>query len=252
MSTITAPSCISSRCRLTVHVLAAPVKSLYALFLKILGHLLNFFGAKLEGAHCRFRAVQIENRCESLYQGLWAYGRRFLAFSDNHGRAFSADLQKYQEKGYCRGGCYSLIDQFFRNPETPLIQLVQPFEEGVPDEVVRLHEARMLPASLLEDRVSTVQTTGDWSAIPTLDAFPLGVYTFLLGFSRNLNTPQLAHRVAFFKLREETYLVDLSKGLVVWRGEDWHPLLERIAASIRTSTDARSFFTAEWYRHQPR
>ncbi|MES2274202.1 MAG: hypothetical protein V4487_08425 [Chlamydiota bacterium] len=212
--------------------------------------LLNFLGAKSAGAACRFRAVQIENRCESLYRGLWLYGRRFLCFSDCHGRAFSADLQKYQATGYCRGGCYAAIDQFFRNPQIPLTQLVQPYEEGVPDHVARLHDSGALPPGISEELLSITHiTAGDWKAIPTLETLPPGVYTFLLGFSQDLNTPLLAHRIAFFK-GQETFLFDLSDGLASWRSDDWVPLLDKIAVDIQKSNESGSFFTAMWYRHQ--
>ena len=89
----------------SVQALVSPFQVITALFLRIIGCLLSWMGAQMCANKFLFAAVKKENRTESLLEGLWYFGSRFLVYSDNHGRALPKDFAAYREKGYCRGAC---------------------------------------------------------------------------------------------------------------------------------------------------
>jgi len=206
-----------------------PAQIICAVALKILGCLFSFFGANEWGKTVHFKAAKIDSRCESLLQGLWAYGRRFLVASENSG-------------SHCRGSCYWLIDQHFRYPEVPLTELAKVFEDGAPPDAALMHDLNAIPANLIERKLWSHR---NWLPMPALSP---GVYTFLIGFSEDENTPQKAHRVSLF-IEQASFLFDPNTGLSEWKESDWLPLLERIGANIRTSRVPTSFFTVECYTY---
>lgn len=219
------------------------IQTVYAVFLRAIGTLLSCIGAKKWGSALLFKTVQIENRCESLFTGLWIFGNRFLVYSDNHGRAMPENLAEYQKKGYCRGSCYWLIDQFFRNPRIPLEELAKAFEDGAPEDAASIHESGGIPVGI-EEVLLWTHRVNDWDQIPRIEK--RGVYTILLGFSEE--GPTNAHRMALFKL-DRTYFFDPIYGLAEWKESEWVPHLQRVGELARTSDGPASFFTVECYRH---
>ncbi len=222
------------------------IQTVYAVFLRAIGTLLSCLGAKKWGNAMLFHAMKIENRCESLFTGLWIFGKRFLVYSDNHGRALPENLAEYQKKGYCRGSCYWLIDQFFRNPGIPLEELAKTFENGAPEAAAMIHESGEIPGGIGEELLWS-HRVNDWDLIPKIEE--RGVYTVLLGFSEDENTPTNAHRMALFK-QDRTYFFDPIYGLAEWKESDWVPHLQRVSKLARTSDRPTSFFTVECYRHR--
>ncbi len=210
--------------------IVAPAKVVYAIFLKALGYLLALLGAKEWGKHLQIKADKIDSRCTSLLTGLWHYGRRFLIHANNYEQS-------------CRGSCYWLVAEHLRHPEIPLTELLKPFETGVPPAALALHKSG-LPPDLTETRLWAYKTEGPWPPPPRLAS---GVYTLLIGFSENKNTPTNGHRIAFFGNK---HLFDPNTGLSQWAASDWEPLLTRIAQEIRTAPGG--FFTIACYSYQKR
>jgi len=204
----------------------APVKLIYGVFLKAIGYLLLFLGAKEWGESLKKRGEWIDAQTAGLYQGLWAYGRRFLVVGNN------------AEKS-CRGSCYWMIDQHFSNPAKPLTELATAFDDGAPIQAIEMHKNNMKPAHLRERKVWEEETVGRWPPMPKLDP---GVYMFLIGHSKNAHEHGNAHLFALFK-QEKSYLFDPDTGLSEWVDTYFQPLLDRIGSSIR-STQA-GYFTLE-------
>lgn len=208
----------------------APVELVYSVFLKAIGCLLSVLGVKTWGDSLDFKANQILHRFEGLFTGLWAYGRRFLVHGCNYPPS-------------CRGSCYWMIREHLLQPQKPLTELAKAFEGRAPTEAIALHEKRPPPKNLQETVVSTERFTDSFPSMPELDP---GVYTFLIGFSRDEMTPGVAHRVAFFR-GKESYLFDPNTGLSLWSDSDWDPLLREYAKQLQ---DAKTgFFTLECYRY---
>lgn len=212
-------------------VAVAPIKLIYGIFLKAIGYLLLCLGAKEWGESLKSRGEKIDSQCASLFVGLWAYGRRFLVHGDN------------SEKS-CRGSCYWIIDQHFKNPEKLLTEIAQEFEDGAPKHAVAMHRDRTIPANLVERRVWGEWTAGAWPPMPQLDP---GVYLFLVGHSENANTHGKAHLFALFK-QEKPLLFDPDTGLSEWLDSDWKPLLDRIGSDIRSSK--AGYFTLECHSYR--
>jgi hypothetical protein len=204
----------------------APVKMIYAIFLKALGYLLLFLGAKEWGENLKMKGHQIDSQCASIFVGIWAYGTRFLVHGDN------------SEKS-CRGSCYWIIDQHFANPEKPLTELALEFEDGAPPAAIQMAKDNLRPADLLERRVWSETTPGGWPPMPELDP---GVYMFLIGYSKDANSHGDAHLFALFR-QEKSMLFDPDTGLSEWHNSDWKPLLDRIGSELRSSKGG--YFTLE-------
>jgi hypothetical protein len=204
-------------------MIAEPVKRVYAAFLIGLGYLLVFLGAKDWGKSLVIRG----GRVESGLQGVWAYGRRFLIASVNYGDK-------------CRGSCYWIIHRYLRGE--PLRDLAKGFEEGPPAEAAQMHDQKLIPADLVEEKIWEHRVGDTWPPFPRLDP---GVYTFCIGFS---DGARKAHRIAFFN-RNESLLFDPNTGLSQWEPSDWAPLLSRIGDTIRTSHAPTGFFTIECYSY---
>jgi hypothetical protein len=211
----------------------APVKLIYSLFLKAAGYLLLFFGAKEWAEKLKIKAEKIDSNCTSLLVGLWAYGRRFLVSGDN-----------YEES--CRGSCYWLIHQYLSKPDSSLAELAKEFEEEAPREAIYWHKNNLIPANLEEKKIWSETTYRGWPVMPKLDP---GIYTFLVGHSKNGNEHGKAHRFVFFR-GEENLLFDPNTGLSIWEKGDWKPLLDRIASDIRISPVG--YFTLECYSYAQR
>ncbi len=209
----------------------APIKLIYAIFLIAVGYLLSFFGVKEWGKAMQIKGKKIDSRCTSLFTGLWAYGRRFLVHGDNYEQS-------------CRGSCYWIIHEHLRHPEKPLTELAKAFEEGAPKDAIAMHRNNAIPKGLIETKWWSQCTTFRWPPMPRLDP---GIYTFLVGFSKDVNTPCEAHRIAFFK-QKETLLFDPNTGLSKWAPDDWEPLLNRIKEKIQT--EQQGFFTLECYAYK--
>lgn len=203
-----------------------PIQLIYGIFLKAMGCLLLFLGAKEWGESLKSRGEKIDSQCASLFVGLWAYGRRFLVHGDNSQKS-------------CRGSCYWMVDQHFKDPEKPLIEIAKVFEEGAPLDAIAMHKDHMIPANLVERRVWSEWTAGAWPPMPQLDP---GVYLFLVGYSKDANTHGKAHLFALFK-EEKSFLFDPDTGLSEWLDTDWTPLLDRIGSDIRSSK--AGYFTLE-------
>jgi hypothetical protein len=200
-------------------------------------------GLRREGARILFEAVKRENQTEALGRGLWYFGRRFLVYSDNHGRAMPADLKAYSDKGYCRGACYWLIEKFLRNP-AGLVEAAREFEKGAPDEAAQIHESLALPPQLTEERIWAYRLTEEWNEVPL--ALPRGVYSFRLGSWKNENEPVKSHRFVLFK-EKEPFLFDPSIGLAAFQEGDWIPHLKRTAGELNPVPGG--YFTIECFRH---
>lgn len=211
--------------------LLAPAKLVYAVFLKALGYLLSFLGAQEWGKALQVKGRQIDSRCTSLLTGLWAYGRRFLIHSDNSEQT-------------CRGSCDWFIYQHFNHPEKPLNEFAKAFEEGAPPDAIALHKQNLIPRGLIETKLWS-HSYGD--RCPSMPQFGPGVYTFLLGFSKE-GRPLDAHRFALIKREEETVLFDPNTGLSKWVDADWEPLLHRIEEDVRR--DRFGCFTIECYSYR--
>lgn len=207
-----------------------PIKVVYLLFLQVIGGLLLCLGAKEWGKSLIAKAEKIETGCMSLFFGLWAYGRRFLVYSENFDRS-------------CRGSCYWIIDQHEAHPEMPLEEIAKTFEEGAPQAAIYMHKNQIGPQ--LEESLIWSETAIDsWPPMPSLDP---GVYTFLIGYAKDANDPEnKAHRIAFFK-EERSLLFNPNIGLSEWEDSDWTPLLDRTAADIRTSQGG--YFTLECHSY---
>lgn len=208
----------------------APIKLIYGIFLKAIGYLLLFLGAKEWGESLKSRGEKIDSQCASLFVGLWAYGRRFLVHGDN------------SEKS-CRGSCYWIIDQHFKNSEKPLVEIAKEFEEGAPIEAIAMHKNQMMPGNLVERKIWSEWTARAWPPMPQLDP---GVYMFLVGYSEDANTHGDAHLFALFK-QEKSMLFDPDTGLSEWLDTDWEPLLDRIGSEIRSSKVG--YFTLECHSY---
>lgn len=210
-------------------MLIAPAKLIYAVFLKTLGYLLLFLGAKEWGNKCITNGTIITCGSASLFIGLWSYGRRFLVHSENSEQC-------------CRGSCYWVIDRHFRNPEISLTEIVKEFEGGAPDLAIQWHKNHLVP--IHERKIWSETTFRGWPPMPKLDP---GVYTFLIGYSKNGHDHGKAHRVVFFR-GEQDLIFDPNTGLSEWVQEDWDLLLDRIASEIRSSK--AGYFTLECYLHR--
>lgn len=226
-----------ARCRLYFQAVAAPFRCLYAVFLRAMSYLFCCFQTKW-----RFLAVRIENQCESIFTGIVRFGRRFLVYSDNHGRVLSSDLNAYQKKQYCRGNCYHLIDLRLRNPSTPLSKLAQAFEQGTPQVAAELHDCGALPQGIQEERLWSCRNP-DWNQLSLPQE--KGMYTFLIGFSEDEETHTAAHRIALFIEKEETYFFDPFLGLVLYSESRWKEHLQWIASKIQTSHKPTAFHVLE-------
>lgn len=233
--------CPVSPCtRLCYQALLVPFKGLYALFLKTISSLLCTLNLKRKAL---FQTIQIENRCNSLLTGLMVFGKRFLVYSDNHGRDLPLDFAAYQKKGYCRGSAFHLIDLFYCHPRISLPILARTFEKGAPLAAVHLHDTGQLPSRVGMEFIWS-QRIADWRAIPLPNDD--GVYTYMLGFSENETTHTAGHRIVVFQKR---HLFDPMLGLSLWDDKKWIPHLQWLAKEIRTSDAPTSFFTLECYRH---
>lgn len=173
------------------------------------------------------KGEQIDSQTASIFVGLWAYGTRFLVHGDN------------TEKS-CRGSCYWVIDEYFRNPEKPLTEIAKEFEDGTPRAAVEMARNNMKPAGLQERRVWGETTPGGWPPMPQLDP---GVYMFLVGYSKDENAHGDAHLFTLFRRGENSMLFDPDTGLSLWKNSDWKPLLDRIGSEIRSSP--AGYFTLE-------
>lgn len=204
-------------------MIGEPIKRIYSVFLLALGSLFLFLGAKEWGKKLQIKGQVIENRL----QGVWAFGKRFMVVSVN-----------LEQK--CRGMCYWLIDQHLRHREKPLAELARAFESGTPPAAILMHDQ-----FFVEQKLWSVDVKGEW---PEFTQLPPGVYTFLIGFSKDLTTPSKAHRIAFFN-QPTPLLFDPSVGLSQWEQGDWKPLLSRIAKEIQISPVPPGFFTIECYSY---
>lgn len=158
--------------------------------------------------------------------GLWAYGCRFLVYSENRDQS-------------CRGSCYWIIDQHLSHPKRPLEEIARVFEDGAPEIAIQMHRQNMIPDQMEERQIWNVLATDHWPSMPPLHP---GIYTFLIGYSKDANHPGKAHRVVLFN-EEKKFLFDPSIGLSEWEDSDWVPLLDRIASDIRSSE--AGYFTIE-------
>lgn len=201
----------------------APIKAIIGVVLKALGYLLLFFGV---GKSLKETGTQILSGVDAVLGGLWFYGFRYLVPSNNF-------------ENCCRGSSYLFIDTYLADPGKSLEEIAEPFQHGAP-QAARHNE---LPATLTERRIWSEETAREVPLMPDLD---LGVYTFLVGFSRDENHPGKAHRFVFIR-GERSFLFDPNTGLSIWDPADWKPLIERICANIRTSS--AGFFTIECYNY---
>lgn len=166
--------------------------------------------------------VQILTGVDAVLSGLWFYGFRYLVPSNNF-------------QNCCRGSSYLFIDSYLADPSRNLEEIAEAFQDEAP-ETARQSE---LPATLTERRIWSHETA---RAIPPMPDLDLGVYTFLVGYSRDENHPGKAHRFVFIR-GEKSFLFDPNTGLSIWDPADWKPLIERICANIRTSS--AGYFTIE-------
>ncbi|MBX7065930.1 MAG: hypothetical protein K1X28_01745 [Parachlamydiales bacterium] len=209
----------------------APIKAIVGLFLKTLGYLLLFFGATEFGKSLQCKGIQYLAGCDALFTGLWSYGFRFLVPSNN-----------YEE--CCRGSSYWFIDAYLANPERNLEEIALEFQDGAPMAAVEMHRQNTIPASISERRIWSHESARRFPPMPDLDP---GVYSILVGFSRDENHPGKAHRFVFIRGIEKSFLFDPNTGLSIWDPADWKPLLERIGSNIRTSS--AGYFTIECYNY---
>jgi hypothetical protein len=205
----------------------APAKLIYGIFLKAIGYLLLFLGAKEWGKILKIKGEEIDSQTASIFVGLWAYGTRFLVHGDNTHKS-------------CRGSCYWIIAEHFNHPEKPLTEIVKEFEGGTPPLAIEMAKNNLKPAQLEEKRVWGETTSGSWPRMPELDP---GIYMFLIGHSKDANSHGDAHLFTLFKQGENSLLFDPDTGLCIWKDSDWKPLLDRIGSEIRST--AAGYFTLE-------
>ncbi len=224
-------SICTGRYQIAFEAITAPVQLIYGIFLQAIGYLLLCFGAREWGANLKDRGARIDNSMIGLFEGIWAYGRRFLVHTDN-----------FEE--VCRGSCYWFIDEHLRDPEKPLEEIAVAFTGGPPEIAIQMHRQYQIPVHLEETKIWQEEGIDNWPAMPNLDP---GVYSFFLGYSKDANHPGKAHRFVLIN-QEEPFLFDPNTGLSIWIPSDWSPLLDRIASSIRTAN--AGFFTLECYEYK--
>lgn len=229
-----------------MQILSIPFRAITALFLRIVSRLLSWMGASDLARKVQFKAVQLENRNGSLISGLQFFGFRFLAYSDNHSRILPVDFAAYEETGYCRGACYWLIEKSLKNPHLSILDLTREFENGMPDEVVRLHNGAALPNDLKEEWLGLDRVDRHWNGVP-LPEQP-GAYTIRLAYKAAGKEELDAHRFTLF-LGPSSYLFDPAVGLALFHKKDWVPHLKKVANQVKGDTDSQGFFLVEAFRH---
>lgn len=197
-----------------------PFNSVYSVALRVLSALAKMLkNASIARSLC-LRAIQIENKIDTLCKGLMLYGRRLLISVDNHAKTWEGDLEEYQRKGFCRGASLSFILEALQRPEKPLIEIAKRFENQMPDVAVRFQERS--PEGLIEESFRLY----DENTIIDPKNFSEGAYTFSIAlFGQDVEIKQ-AHRVAFIKRGEDSYLFDPAIGLIRYETEDWPKILK--------------------------